>query len=307
MGTLSEAEMIDNKSETVKSISIGVCVYNEEKNIGRLLTSLHHQTIDNLIKEIIVVSSGSTDKTNEIVTQFTQKDARVKLVTEHERKGKASAINIFLKKASENFIVLISGDVLPNRDALEYLIEPFSSDHSIGMTGGKVIPTNKGNFLSFAVYLIWNLHHRIAYDKPKLGEMVAFRNIIKEIDENTAVDEAWIEYLIMQKGFKLQYTPKAVVYNRGPETVQDFLKQRKRIYTGHLDLEKRTGYVVSSMNFKLLVGAIVEEISQNPFKIHWIIVTGALELIARILGFFNHLKKKNPYKWDIVESTKEVR
>jgi biofilm PGA synthesis N-glycosyltransferase PgaC len=52
-------------------VSIGICVYNEEKNIGRLLDKLLTQKTDlSDISEIYVVSSGSKDRTNEIVRTF---------------------------------------------------------------------------------------------------------------------------------------------------------------------------------------------------------------------------------------------
>ena len=71
-------------------------------------------------------------------------------------------------------------------------------------------------------------------ESPKLGEIVAFRNVIPRIPLDTAVDELSIQALITQLGYQLVYEPEAVVYNRGPATVGDFLRQRRRIYAGHL-------------------------------------------------------------------------
>jgi len=50
------------------TVSIGIPAYNEEANIGKLLSSLIKQKEAGfIIKEIIVVSDQSTDKTDEIV------------------------------------------------------------------------------------------------------------------------------------------------------------------------------------------------------------------------------------------------
>jgi len=87
-------------------ISIGICVYNEGKNIGNLLESLMQQELKNhAITEIIVVSSGSTDNTEEIVKEFSKKDDRVKLIRQEKREGKASAVNVFLEKSKEEIVV----------------------------------------------------------------------------------------------------------------------------------------------------------------------------------------------------------
>jgi glycosyltransferase involved in cell wall biosynthesis len=63
------------------SVSIGIPAYNEEKNIGRLLTAILNQKTYNVeIDQIVVVSSGSTDKTDTIVEDFTRKDSRIVLI-----------------------------------------------------------------------------------------------------------------------------------------------------------------------------------------------------------------------------------
>ena len=78
--------------------SIGVIVYNEAANIGKLLNSLLTQKLNIVsIEEIIVVSSACTDGTDDIVRSFTEKYDKVKLITEAERGGKSSAINKFIK------------------------------------------------------------------------------------------------------------------------------------------------------------------------------------------------------------------
>ena len=80
------------------SVSIGIPAYNEEKNIGRLLTAiLNQKTYYVNIDEVVVISSGSTDRTNIIVDDFVRKDSRIVLIKQRRREGKASAINEFLK------------------------------------------------------------------------------------------------------------------------------------------------------------------------------------------------------------------
>ena len=49
------------------------------------------------------------------------------------------------------------------------------------MVGGHPTPVNsEANFLGHAVHLQWRLHDRIARQAPKLGEIVAFRNVVPE-------------------------------------------------------------------------------------------------------------------------------
>jgi len=179
------------------SVSVGICAYNEERDIGRLLERLLNQKTDIVdIREIIVVSSGSTDRTDEIVKAFSKRDSRVKLVTQPRRMGKASAVNEFLKRASGDVCVLESADTIPAQDAVEKLCRPFL-DPRVGMTGGRPIPLNdEGTFIGFVGRLLWWLHHRISVRNPKLGELIAFRRVISSIPEDVVVDECYIEAVI---------------------------------------------------------------------------------------------------------------
>src|SRR3954469_22028840 len=78
--------------------SVGVMAYNEEKNIGRVLTALlAKQTNGCVIEEIIVLASGCTDRTVEIAQEFSTLNPKVKVVIQLQRQGKASAVNLFMR------------------------------------------------------------------------------------------------------------------------------------------------------------------------------------------------------------------
>ena len=237
-------------------ISIGICAYNEEANIGKLLKSLQQQkTILADIKEIIVVSSGCTDKTNEITESFCKNDSRIVLIKERERKGKASAVDLFLEQAKGDICILESADTITSENTIEQLCLPFL-DENVGIVGAHPVPVDtSSNFVGFAVQFIWELHHKVALSEPKLGELIAFRNIVKPTgriaslgEAFAAADETYIESMIHQKGYAIKYAPESYVYNKGPETLRGFLAQRKRNYLSHLHVKKMNGYEASTMN-----------------------------------------------------------
>lgn len=294
--------------ENKLSVSIGVCAYNEEANIGELLQALQSQIVSKAdINQIIVVSSGCTDKTDEIVESFQQGDPRIELVKQSERSGKASAVNQVLQASKGDVCVLVSADVVPLNNTIEHLCLPFC-DQTVGMTGGHPIPVNDPKrFMGFVSHLIWDLAHQVSLIEPKLGELIAFRNVVKRIPEDTAVDEASIEAEVKEKGYHLKYVSEALVYNRGPDTVSDFIKQRRRIYAGHLHLKKTTGHEVSSMSFLRLARLVLSSVKPNWRSVLWTPAAAALEFYTRLLGAYDfYIKKRNPYIWDIVSSTKVV-
>ncbi|MEA2038376.1 MAG: glycosyltransferase [Thermodesulfobacteriota bacterium] len=287
-------------------LSIGIMAYNEEAGMARLLDALLRQELVHArLKEIFVVASGCTDRTEAIVRDFMKDDPRIHLITQDRRRGKASAINLFLSSASGDICVLESADTVPEQGALDKLVAPFEI-LSVGMTGARPVPVNSaGNFIGYAVNLMWSLHHRISLVTPKLGELVAFRNFIRNIPEDTAVDEASIEAMVTKADYELRYVPEAVVRNKGPENVREFIRQRRRIAAGHEHLLREQKYKVSTSNPKKILKILIQEQSWNLRDTIWTMGAVLLEATARALGGFDfHIRKKVPFIWDISSSTK---
>jgi cellulose synthase/poly-beta-1,6-N-acetylglucosamine synthase-like glycosyltransferase len=282
--------------------------YNEEKNIAHLLLAIQNQKLIKLeISEIIVVASGCTDRTEEIVNNFSQKDSRIKLISQLKRKGKSSAINLWLKNTTGEILILESADTIPNESSLEKLTAPFENNR-IGMTGAHLIPVdNPKTLMGFATHLLWHLHHIIAIETPKMGEVVAFRNIISSIPENSAVDEGSLEAEIVKNGYHLAYAPEATIKNKGPETISDFLSQRRRIFAGHLWLKNNFNHQVSTMNGIKIFKILVKNLNWNSREIIFTPLVILLEIWGRFLGWYDYrILKKNPAIWNIAKSTKNL-
>ena len=289
--------------------SIGVIVYNEAGNIAKLLRSLQNQKLDKvMIDKIIVVSSACSDGTDDIVKEFCAADEKIQLIAEPERKGKSAAINSFIAAADSEILIIESGDTLPAPDTVEKMAGIFANE-KIGMSGGRPVPENCAcNAIGKAVQLLWELHHRMALQSPKLGEMVAFRNVIEQIPEQSAVDEASVEAIIRDQGYELCYLPDALIYNKGPENWKEFINQRRRIASGHLWLKKQQSYEVSSQNGMLLMQLGVDQIIRKPLDLPYVIITAVVEIYSRCLGWWDlKVLKKNPFKWDIAQTTKKMQ
>lgn len=305
------------RGDIVTSVSICICAYNEESNIRKTITALLEQERNKIsIGEIIIVSA-STDATNMIVKDMEKVDSRVKLIAEKERRGKASAINTFINEANFNICVLIGADIIPASNAIEQLCLPFlKEEDKIGMTGARVIPSNSTKkFMGFMGNIEWEMAHRLSLISPKLGECVAFKRVLNEnnhtprpiLDPHTAVDEAYIEFKVLEMGYKLKYVPTAVVYNKTSETLKDAIKQRVRIYNGHLHLKNTTHYSVSSMNM-WYKGKLALELYYGHVRFcFWMPVVVIIETMCIMKGVFDfYIMKRNPYIWKISKSTKAV-
>ena len=100
-------------------ISIIIPAYNIAQYLPRCLDSILGQTYTNL--EIIVVSDGSTDETNDIIKEYAQKDSRIIPVFK-ENGGVSSARNKGLDLASGEYIGFVDGDDYIEPDMYEVLL-----------------------------------------------------------------------------------------------------------------------------------------------------------------------------------------
>lgn len=286
--------------------TVGVFAHNEAHNVRRTLHALLAQQLRNVeMTEIIVIASGCTDATVEFAEEVADAYPLVTVDVEATRRGKAAAIKRLTSMARGDVVVLVGADTLPAPTAIEHLLEPFT-DPTVGMTGARVIPLNNPtNFLGFSVQMLWHVHHQLALRRPKLGELVAFRNVV-DIPEDTSTDEPAIEALITSKGYRLVYTPKAVVYNRGPENFQEFLIQRRRVFAGQVRIAFRYRYLTSSLKVRHALPLIVEAIRSYPRFLIWTFGTMTIEFSARLLGLCDALQGHEEVVWRPIATSKTV-
>jgi len=293
----------------LESTVVGVLVHNEEPTVEACLRAiLAEQNGRTRVRSVLVIASGCTDKTEQIVRSVATEDHRLRLVLESQRSGKASALNILLRHSHEPFVVVLGGDVVFPPGSLARLVEPLA-DASVGMTGARPVPTNPRNgVVGHAVNILWDVHHELSLRKPKLGEAIAFRRVLHSIDSGTLVDEATLEYQITGQGLQLKYVPSAIVRNHGPETLREFIAQRMRIYRGHMSLASSTGYHVSSMRLAAPLAAGWRLWRRGGAPARYLLTTMALEAAARVaarLERFTHRGRENGI-WHPILTSKRV-
>ncbi|MCO6450288.1 MAG: glycosyltransferase [Caldilineales bacterium] len=298
-----------DKQDTLRC-SVCITAYNEEANIGRLLEAMLDQHLHEVeISEIVVVASACTDRTVPIVREWMEKDDRIKLIEQPRRLGKTAAINDFLAVASENICVLESGDTLPHESAVEHLVRMFN-DPSVGMTGAHKVPVNTPDHLAGVfTYLRLQMEHELCLEIPRLGEMIAFRKVFDHIPPDVAMDEAFVEAIIVERGMQVRYAPDAIVYNTGPDKISDFVRQRRRNHAGHLYLKQKYGYKVSSLRKRkvaLIASRQAWEAVWGAVRLIWVLfLLATLEAWSRFLGWYDFaVRKERHVVWDMAWSQK---
>ena len=93
------------------SISAIIPMYNEEANV-KPITRFAIQTLSGITDswEIIIIESGSTDKTREIIEEETKKDHRILAFFQERREGMGSALRLGYAKATKELIWHLESD-----------------------------------------------------------------------------------------------------------------------------------------------------------------------------------------------------
>lgn len=121
-------------------VSVIVPVYNREKYLARCLDSLINQTLKNI--EIICINDGSTDKSIDILTQYQNKDERIKIISQSQA-GVSAARNKGIDFAIGDYIGFVDSDDYVDGDFYEKLYKAAVKTESDIACGGIIRENNK--------------------------------------------------------------------------------------------------------------------------------------------------------------------
>ncbi len=283
-------------------ISLGIITWKDRVNLRDLMESVSSQRLRRVHLDEILIVAPAEDSVfiDTLLTAHHSWRLPVRVLTEGHRLGKYAAVNIFLREATSPVLVLCSGDVVLHEDALERLCAPLA-DKKIGIVASRPVPRRgqKSSLMDDVAELLWELHDDLSARHPKFGELVAFRNLGFQLPR-TAVDEEMIAALVTSQGYRETYARDAVVNNRGAQHISDYLRQRRRIYAGHLELRRETGRAVPSLGSVSLARlAIAARTPAGKRKRLRTLAAGiALEGASRVLGYLDYLRKKDHSSWE---------
>lgn len=298
------------------SLTIGICAYDEEWNMGELLTNILR--IQEIPKdaEVIAVCSGCEDRTPEIVRDFARRDSRVKLIEEPRRLGKAAAVNKILSRARGDQIVFVSADVIPRQDCIMSLVRTME-DQSVGIACGKPEPIRRGRkLMQGLVETLWGFHN---WQLEKLNhagvlmhasEVFCFRNgIVKRIPRGIVNDDAFLAVATKKRGYRIKYVPESEVKVFGPQTISDYVKQRRRIIAGHYQVRLATGHFSQYLFYSLLARPkltleTLTEYFASTRRVASGLAAGLIEVTANLLALTDVVRGRSHSIWSISSTAK---
>ncbi len=265
-------------------VSVIIRTYNEEKLIGQCLASVFTQEIDDDI-EVIVVDSGSTDKTVEIVGSF--KDVIVTQIPQKDFTFGYS-LNIGIERCKGEFIVLLSAHAIPSDNKwLHHLIKNFKVLDVVGVYG-KQLPNRDCNpldkrDLNNLYGAIWKEQRTScifssanAAIRREMWKKVAF-------DENLSgsEDRYWASR-VQEKGHRIVYEPLAAVYHSHNENLKQIFKRSYREMLGQKERFGLRPIILLLIGTPLLIFQDVIYILSNRYNIRWVAFSPVIRIVRCI-------------------------
>lgn len=246
-------------------VSIIIPARNEAENIAVCLQAIMNQET-NLTVEIILIDSGSTDGTVEIVKQF----PAVKLLTiKPEEFGHGRTRNSGAANAKGDYIVFLNADAIPvDHNWLQSLIGNLKDDTEKTTAGvySRHIP-QKGCHLYMARDILTSFPARgFVTDRSGYFDFMVFSTVScalhREIwqrfpfadDIVIAEDQDWAKR-VLAEGFKIVYEPGSRVYHSHNYSLKELFAIKRRI--GGTEHKFKNRFCAATAGLMFIIGGII--------------------------------------------------
>jgi glycosyltransferase involved in cell wall biosynthesis len=292
------------------TVIVGVPAYNEEANIAFLLEDILRQRCESFVlKEIVIVSDGSTDETSDIAKRYEFRAVSVR--GDGKRKGKATRLNEIFDAARgrADAVVLFDADIaLVGDEVLEKMVGAVRSGADLvssellalppkTMTGRAIFASHELKRRMFAEWRrgenIYACHGAARAFSSRLFPILRFKESVGE--------DAYSYLFAKQRGFRYARVSTAAVRIRVPETLRDHEKQSRRFTDSQALFFREFGRIAVSEEYRYPKSLLVRYFSKffliHPFALSWYVG------IMLYLRFFSRFREQQG-TWSPASSSK---
>lgn len=236
-------------------VSIAMVVRNEEKVLGDKLDNLLSLDYPEQLMQIVVVSDGSTDRTEAILHEYAQ-NPRVQVVLNQLSKGKASGLNDALTVAQGDIVVFTDARQRIEREAIGALLADFA-DTNVGCVSGELMLGNqdtgeKGEGMG----LYWRIEKKVRELESASGSVVGAtgalygvrREVLSPIPPETLLDDVLIPMQVVRSGKRVVFEPEARAWDLPHLGTGREFSRKVRTLSGNYQLLQLAPWLLDSEN-----------------------------------------------------------
>jgi hypothetical protein len=286
-------------------------VSDKALNLAPLLETLKSEfsSPTRLINKIIVVASGCSHEALSHVKVLARRDARILLLEESARKGKAEAINKIIELFNEDYLVFVNGDALPYPGSVEKLLRAITIDRNIGAVSGAPTFDGHADMTSDALKLMWMVHNDCSWSLNHKGisnhgsdELIVLKSdVVGRLPSGLVNDGGYLTGLAFARGFKIKFCQDAPVKIAVPSRFSDVVGQRRRVIFGHIQVWKMIGKSPRTLESMLFTSPIsglsilIRNLARQPRLIKSLPVVALGEIIASLGAILDTVRSTKRY------------
>lgn len=215
-------------------VTILIAAYNEERCIDSTLRNKLDLKYPKEKLEIIVISDGSTDTTDNIVKQY--KEQGVKLLRQEPRAGKTAALKMAVPKAKGEILFFSDANSIYEQDAVRKLVQNFN-DPTVGYVTGKMIYANQnGTPIGDGCTSYMKYENLLRHFETKIGSVVgvdggidAVRKDLYQPMNPDQLPDFVLPLKVAEQGYRIVYEPEAILKESSLKSSKDEYKMRVRV------------------------------------------------------------------------------
>jgi len=236
VGNRRDRRRVDLDDAELPPVTMFFTAYNEEEHLREKLRNTLELDYPKNKLHVVVVSDGSTDRTNKILREV--RDRRFEIVLQPTRAGKATALKIAVERGRHGIFVLSDSSTIFAPDALRKLVRHFA-DPAIGAVCGALsFEANPESRQTEGVY--WKYETALRLMEARLGATLTPSGAIYAVrgeayappSPDALVDDIVTLMHIRRQGYRVHYDPEARAVDYPAASVAGEFRRRVRISTG---------------------------------------------------------------------------
>ena len=235
------------------SISIIVAAHNEAHTLPDKLHNLLQMDYPQDRLEVVVVSDGSTDGTNELLSQRVDGKLLAFILPEH--KGKAIALNRGIEAARGEVLVFTDARQRIEENALKCLTADLA-DPEVGCVSGELMLARAKQEPGEGAGLYWRMEKKIRRWESLSGSVVgatgalyaARRSLVVPLPEGILLDDVYIPMHVARQGARVVFEPEARVWDSLPASLGQEFRRKIRTLTGNYQMLQSVSWLLSPSN-----------------------------------------------------------
>jgi cellulose synthase/poly-beta-1,6-N-acetylglucosamine synthase-like glycosyltransferase len=222
------------KNKFLPNVTILIAAYNEANKLPATLENKLNLRYPKDKYEVIVISDGSTDGTDEVVSRYDKMGIR--LIHQEPRKGKTSALNMAVPQANGEILVFSDSNSMYDKNSLRYLMENFA-DSRVGYVTGKMVYINHdGTMIGDGCSTYMKYENLLRAFETRVGSIVgvdggidAVRKSLYRPMRDDQLPDFVLPLMAVEQGYRVVYEPRALLNEETLKSTEDEYQMRVRV------------------------------------------------------------------------------